>query len=77
MHEITVYIRKNIYDKELIKIEDMAFLCNKSSDHRNRYFKKEIGNTLKDHITAYQLNLIKTRHDYPVVILQFQNLPMR
>ncbi len=55
------YIQHHIYDKELIKIENLAACFNKSPDHLNRYFKNETGNTIKDYITRYKLNLIQTR----------------
>ena len=61
IHEITAYIQQHIYDKELIKLENLAAYFNKSADHLNRYFKSETGNTIKDYITKYKLNLIQTR----------------
>ena len=61
IHEITAYIQQNIYDKELIKIENIATHFNKSADHLSRYFKIQTGNTIKDYITRYKLNLIQTR----------------
>ncbi len=64
IHEITAYIQQNIYDRELIKIENLAARFNKSTDHLSRYFKKQTGVTLKNHITQYKLNLIKTRLKY-------------
>ncbi|MGY0039356.1 AraC family transcriptional regulator [Pedobacter sp. NJ-S-72] len=64
IHEITVYIQQHIYDKELIKIENISAHFNKSPDHLNRYFKQQTGNTIKDYITRYKLELIKTRLKY-------------
>jgi len=61
IHEITAYIQQNIYNKELIKIENIATHFNKSADHLSRYFKTQTGNTIKDYITRYKLNLIQTR----------------
>jgi AraC family L-rhamnose operon regulatory protein RhaS len=61
IHEITAYIQQNIYNKELIKIENLATHFNKSADHLSRYFKTQTGNTIKDYITRYKFNLILTR----------------
>lgn len=64
VHEIVVYIQQHIYDKELIKIESISAHFNKSPDHLTRYFKQQTGNTIKDYITRYKLELIKTRLKY-------------
>lgn len=61
IHDIVTFIQQNIYDKELIKLEGLATHFRKSSDHLNRYFKKETGNTIKYYITYYKLDLIKAR----------------
>ncbi|WP_276348853.1 AraC family transcriptional regulator [Daejeonella sp. JGW-45] len=61
VHDITAYIQQNIYDKELIKLENIATHFNKSADHLSRYFKLQTGSTIKDFITQYKLDLIKTR----------------
>jgi len=61
VHEITAYIQQHIYDSELLKIGSIASHFAKSPDHLNRYFKAETGNTIKDYIIRYKLNLVKTR----------------
>ena len=61
IHEITAYIQQNIYDKQLIKIENLANHFHKSPDHLSRYFKTQTSSTIKDFITRYKLNLIQTR----------------
>lgn len=61
VHEITAYIQQNIYDKNLIKLENLAANFNKTADHLNKYFKQQTGCTIKDYITQYKLDLIKTR----------------
>jgi AraC-like DNA-binding protein/mannose-6-phosphate isomerase-like protein (cupin superfamily) len=61
VHEITAYIQQYIYENENIKITNLASKFGKSSDHLNRYFKNEMGITLKDYITQYKLSLVKTR----------------
>jgi len=64
IHEMTVYIQQNIYDKEVIKIETIAGHFHKSPDHLNRYFKQQTGNTIKNYIIRYKLELTKTRLRY-------------
>ncbi len=64
IHEITAYIQQNIYNKDLIKIDALAEHFNKSADHLSRYFKTQTGNTIKDYITRYKMNLIQTRLKY-------------
>lgn len=61
IHEITAYIQQNIYDKELIKIENLASHFHKSPDHLSRHFKLHTDSTIKNYITRYKLNLIQTR----------------
>ncbi|MGJ1361180.1 AraC family transcriptional regulator [Sphingobacterium spiritivorum] len=61
VHEITAYIQQHIYDGELLKISSIATHFGKSPDHLNRYFKAETESTIKDYITRYKLNLVKTR----------------
>lgn len=61
VYDITAFIQQNIYDKELIKIEALAAHFHKSPDHLSRYFKIQTGDTIKDYITRYKLNLIQTR----------------
>ena len=61
VYEITAYIQQNIYDKDLMRIENIASHFNKTADHLSRYFKNQTGRTIKDYITQYKLNLIQTR----------------
>lgn len=61
IHDIIVYIQQHIYDKELIMIKNLASVFNKSKDYLCRYFKSQTGNTLKDYILQYKLELILTR----------------
>lgn len=61
IYEVTAYIQQNIYDKELIRIENLAAHFHKSADHMSRHFKLQTGSTIKDYITQYKLNLIQTR----------------
>jgi len=69
VRDIINYIHQNIYNKENIKIENIARRFYKSKDHISLYFKKQAGITLKDYILSYKLELAKTRllySDLPV-----------
>ncbi len=61
IHGIIVYIQQNIYNKELIKLENIAAYFNKSSDYLNRYFKSQTGSNLREYILHYKLELVQTR----------------
>jgi AraC family L-rhamnose operon regulatory protein RhaS len=63
-HEITAYIQHNIYDKDLIKIENIAANFGMSDGHLSRYFKLQSGNTIKQYITRYKMEMILTRLRY-------------
>jgi AraC family transcriptional regulator, L-rhamnose operon regulatory protein RhaS len=62
--EMTAYIHEHIYDKELLTMERIARHFNKSKDYISIYFKRNSGNSLKDYIIRYKLELIKTRLIY-------------
>ncbi|MDN5288479.1 MAG: AraC family transcriptional regulator [Mucilaginibacter sp.] len=64
IHEITTYIQQHVYQKELLKLENLAHQFHKTPDHLNRYFKKQTGLTLKTYINRYKLNLVETRLHY-------------
>ena len=61
IHAITTYIQQHIYDKQLLSIESLAEQFNMSEGHLSRYFRQQTGNTIKDFITRYKLNVIQTR----------------
>ncbi|HTS45411.1 MAG TPA: AraC family transcriptional regulator [Puia sp.] len=69
VRDIINYIHQNIYNKENIKVENIARRFYKSKDHISLYFKKQAGITLKDYILSYKFELAKTRllySDLPV-----------
>jgi len=69
VREVINYIHQNIYNKENIRVENIARHFHKSKDHISLYFKKQTGITLKDYILSYKLELMKTRllySDLPV-----------
>ncbi|HVU93674.1 MAG TPA: AraC family transcriptional regulator [Puia sp.] len=55
------FVHQNIYDKDALKIENIARNFHKSKDHISLYFKQQTGTTLKEYISAYKLQLVKTR----------------
>lgn len=67
VNEIVFYIQQHIYDKEKLKIDQIADHFSKSANYVSQYFKEQTGNSIKDYIQQYKLNLIKNR-------LQFSSL---
>jgi AraC family transcriptional regulator, L-rhamnose operon regulatory protein RhaS len=61
VQEIINYTHQHIYNKELLRIENIARYFHKSKDHISFYFKKQTGITLKNYILSYKLQLVKTR----------------
>lgn len=61
LHEITAYIQQHIYDKGLLRVENLASYFHKTPDHINRSFKQQTGITLKDYINGYKMNLVASR----------------
>jgi AraC family L-rhamnose operon regulatory protein RhaS len=61
LHEITSYIQQHIYDKHLLRVENLAAHFHKTPDHINRSFKQQTGITLKDYINGYKMNLVASR----------------
>lgn len=60
-NEITTYIQQYIFDKERLSIPDLSKHFNISAGHLSRTFKDETGRTIKDYITTYKLEIIKSR----------------
>jgi AraC family L-rhamnose operon regulatory protein RhaS len=63
-HEITSYIQQHIFDKAYLSIPNLAEHFNLSPGHLSRSFKEETGRTIKDYITRYKLDIIKSRLKY-------------
>ncbi len=64
VHEIVTYIQHNIYESPLLKIENLAAHFGMSEGHLSRYFKLQSGNTVKDYITRYKLEMVLARLKY-------------
>lgn len=61
VQDIINFIHQHIYNKEGLRIENIARHFYKSKDHISLYFKTQTGITLKDYILSYKLQLVKTR----------------
>ena len=61
LHDITGYIQQHIYNKDLLRIENLAKHFHKTPDHINRSFKRQTGITLKHYINEYKVNLVVSR----------------
>ncbi|MDR6943728.1 AraC family transcriptional regulator [Mucilaginibacter pocheonensis] len=60
-HNITAYIQHNIYDREAIKVENIAAHFGLSEGHLSRYFRQQSGSSIKEYITRYKMEIISTR----------------
>lgn len=59
--QILAYIRTNVYDPELIKIENLASKFNMSQANIVSLFKKETGESIRQYVINYKLMLVKYR----------------
>lgn len=60
-HNITAYIQHNIYNREAIKVENIASHFGLSEGHLSRYFRQQSGSTIKEYVTKYKMEIIMTR----------------
>lgn len=58
---ILVYIKQHIFQPEKHNIEHLADIFNYSTDYISIFFKKHTGESLKQFITKYKMNLIEIR----------------
>ncbi|WP_046243389.1 helix-turn-helix domain-containing protein [Hymenobacter terrenus] len=66
-YDISSYIQQHIYDNDKLRLEAIAEAFYKSKTTLSQYFKTQTGETIKDYILSYKLNLVKAR-------LQFSDL---
>lgn len=59
--EILSYIRVNVYDNELMKIENLAEHFHMSPHYINTFFKKETGENIRQYILNYKLLITEFR----------------
>lgn len=60
-HNITAYIQHNIYNRDAVKVENIAAHFGLSEGQLSRYFKQQSGSTIKEYITKYKMEIILTR----------------
>lgn len=58
---ILTYVQQNIYKKDKLGIEAIAAHFLKSKNYISQYFKTQTGESLKDYISKYKINLVKNR----------------
>lgn len=59
--EIIHYLQQNIYQPELLSVDNLANVFHLSSVYVSEYFKKHTGGSLKKFITEYRITLVKNR----------------
>ena len=59
--EILSYIRSNVYDSELMKIDNLAETFHMSPNYINNFFKKETGESIRQYILNYKLLISEFR----------------
>lgn len=59
--QILSYIRKHVYETELMKISALADTFNMTNSALSAYFKKHTGDSLHHYILLYRLHLVKYR----------------
>jgi AraC-like DNA-binding protein len=64
INRLTGYIRKNIYETDKLRIENLAQVFTLSKNYVGEYFKQQTGTTLRQYILEYRLNLVKIRLQY-------------
>ncbi|MBD2770016.1 AraC family transcriptional regulator [Hymenobacter sp. BT664] len=66
-YDISSYIQQHIYDNEKLRLAAIAEAFYKSKNTLSQHFKTQTGETIKEYILSYKLNLVKAR-------LQFSDL---
>lgn len=64
VNKLTGYIRRNIYEPELLTIDNLAAQAGFSKSYIGEYFKKMTGVSIRQYILEYRLNLVKVRLQY-------------
>ncbi|MFD0861185.1 AraC family transcriptional regulator [Sungkyunkwania multivorans] len=73
--KILSYIRSNIYNSELLKLQNIADQFNTSPSNISAFFKKQTGESIHQFITYYKLGIIKYRllnTSYSIAEIAFQ-----
>ncbi len=59
--QILSYIRQNVYEKELVKVNALAERFHMTPAALSAYFKKQTGDSLHHYILLYKIHLVKYR----------------
>lgn len=60
-NDIITYLQHNIFEKDNLTLECLSINFGVSKGHLSRTFKASTGRTLKEYITLYKLDIIKSR----------------
>ena len=75
VHQIIIYIQKNIYNNEKLSLKSIAEEFSKSTDYIGQYFKNQTGESIKNYILDYKLNLVTSRllnSDYTISEIAYE-----
>lgn len=75
LDQIIAYIRQNVYDTDLMKVQSIADKFNMTSSGLSAYFKRKSGESIHHYILMYKLHLTKYRlknTDFTVSEIAFQ-----
>lgn len=64
INRLTGYIRRHIYETDKLNIDDLATFAGFSKNYVGEYFKKQTGQSIRQYILEYRLNLAKIRLQY-------------
>lgn len=66
---ILLYVKKNIYFPSRLSIEKLSEKFNMAPNYISIFFKKQVGESIKQYITNYRFGLIKARLTYSKLTL--------
>lgn len=62
--QVASYIHLHIYEKSLLRLNNLADVFSRTKDHLSASFKKETDKSIKEYILDYKVNLAKIRLQY-------------
>ncbi|WPR75340.1 AraC family transcriptional regulator [Algoriphagus sp. NG3] len=69
VESILLYVKKNIYSPSRLRIEVLAEEFNVAPNYISIFFKKQIGESIKQYLTNYKFGLIQARLTYSKLTL--------
>ncbi len=64
LEEVLVYVRRHIYEPEMLRLEHLAGHFHYSANYLSTFFKRQTGESLQQYILRYKLKLVETRLRY-------------